>query len=397
MVQEVRHTTKYNDNSSTETLLAGEIVYTDSGTIKVGDGEHIFSQLPEFSSNDTLGDDSTIKSNSAKKIQAHGTLNKNPNATGNYTKVFDWIGTAQEFVDQNIETTHPDWLCFVTDDISAVSDGTYTRSQIDSFLANKADGVGAAVMTSGSQNIEGYKYFLNNSLKSKSGTIDSTQTPAETEYLSMVMAHDKNGQRIGNLEIYHATDGTIGVGINSSVVINGSNVYSGMIGTYISQDGQSSWTYAPTPNNVVSNGNEIATTEHVINVLKAMYPVGAIFIGTTSTCPMAQFFGTWELVAADRSLQGSSTSHAANTTIAAGLPNITGEMWQNAMGKSDEVTTTRSGALSFGNTYGFGSGGNTSINGRHIHFNAANSNTIYGASSTVQPPAYVVNVWRRTA
>ena len=398
MAQEVRHTTKYNDNSSTETLLAGEIVYTDSGTIKVGDGEHIFSQLPEFSSNDTLGDDSTIKSNSAKKIQAHGTLNKNPNATGGYTKVFDWIGSAQEFVDQHIESEHPDWLCFVTDDISAVSDGTYTRSQIDSFLANKADGQGSAVLTTGSQNIEGFKYFLNDGLKSKSGTIDSTQTPSETEYLSTVMAHDKNGQRIGNLEIYHRTDGAIGLGINASVGVNGTNVYSPVISTWISQDGQTKWTDAGThPTQLTSNDQQITTTKHLMDVLKAMYPVGAIFIGTTSTCPMAQFFGTWELVAADRSLQGSSTNHAANTTIAAGLPNITGEMWQNAMGKSDEATTTRSGALSFGSTYGFGSAGNTSINGRHIHFNATNSNSIYGASSTVQPPAYVVNVWRRTA
>lgn len=392
MVQEVRHTTKYNDNSSTETLLAGEIVYTDSGTIKVGDGEHIFSQLPEFSSNDTLGDDSTIKSNSAKKIQAHGTLNKNPNATGNYTKVFDWIGTAQEFVDQNIETTHPDWLCFVTDDISAVSDGTYTRSQIDAFLANKADGQGSAVLTTGSQNIEGYKYFLNDGLKSKSGTIDSTQTPESTEYLSMVMAHDKNGQRIGNLEIYHGTDGSIGIGINSSVGVNGSNVYSGVIGTYISQDGQSSWTHAPTPNNVVSNGHEIATTAHIINVLKAIYPVGAIFIGTTSTCPMAQFFGTWELVAADRSLQGSSTSHAANTTIAAGLPNITGTFQANvtaAYAASGAISTT--GSWNCGHSWdGAGSGGGYSLD-------ASRSSSIYGSSSTVQPPAYVVNVWRRTA
>ena len=391
MVQEVRHTTKYNDNSSTETLLAGEIVYTDSGTIKVGDGEHIFSQLPEFSSNDTLGDDSTIKSNSAKKIQAHGTLNKNPNATGNYTKVFDWIGTAQEFVDQNIETTHPDWLCFVTDDISAVSDGTYTRSQIDAFLANKADGQGSAVLTTGSQNIEGFKYFLNNGLKSKSGTIDSTQTPAETEYLSMVMAHDKNGQRIGNLEIYHGTDGAIGVGINSSVGINGSNVYSGMIGTYISQDGQSSWTYAPTPNNVVSNGHEIATTAHVINVLKAMYPVGAIFLGTTATCPMAQFFGTWELVSSGKALW-TGTGSNANTTIAAGLPNITGTLQALVSGAHGA-----SGAFASDSTWNAYHGWNGDGGGAQYSIDASRSSSIYGNSSTVQPPAYVVNAWRRTA
>ncbi len=396
MAQEVRHTTKYNDNSSTETLLAGEIVYTDSGTIKVGDGEHIFSQLPEFSSNDTLGDDSTIKSNSAKKIQAHGTLNKNPNATGNYTKVFDWIGTAQEFVDQHIESEHPDWLCFVTDDISAVSDGTYTRSQIDAFLANKADGQGSAVLTTGSQSIEGFKYFLNDGLKSKSGTIDSTQTPSETEYLSTVMAHDKNGQRIGNLEIYHRTDGAIGLGINASVGVNGANVYSPVISTWISQDGQTKWTDAgANPTQLTSNDQQITTTKHLMDVLKAMYPVGAIFIGTTSTCPMAQFFGTWELVAADRSLQGSSTNHAANTTIAAGLPNITGSFDAATFAGNTNGTGAFTGSTA---PYNWAVRGTyTDTYGAHYPFSASNSNSIYGNSTTVQPPAYVVNVWRRTA
>ena len=404
MAQEVRHTTKYNDNSSTETLLAGEIVYTDSSTIKVGDGEHIFSQLPEFSSNDTLGDDSTIKSNSAKKIQAHGTLNKNPNATGNYTKVFDWIGTAQEFVDQHIESEHPDWLCFVTDDISAVSDGTYTRSQIDNFLANKADGQGSAVLTSGSQSIEGFKYFLNDGLKSKSGTIDSTQTPTEEEYLENLMAHDKNGVRIGCFFTHHRKDtGAIGAGINSSVNINGSNVFSGGIKTWISQDGLTKWTETITPTNTTANDTQIATTEHVINVLKVMYPVGAIFIGTTSTCPMAQFFGTWELVAADRSLQGSSTNHAADTTIAAGLPNITGTIGNLCVSVSGEAATPAAPTGAFGATRAAVVGGNQAGQGRWIGYldntniDASRSSSIYGNSTTVQPSAYIVNVWRRTA
>lgn len=393
MAQEVRHTTKYSDSSSAQTLLAGEIVYTDSGTIKVGDGTKTFSQLPEFSSNDTLGDDSTIIANSAKKIQAHGTLNKNPNSTGNLSKVFDWIGTSQEFVDQQIETLHPEWLCFVTDDVSGTMSGAYTRDEIDAFLGNKADGVGAAVMTSGSQSIEGYKYFLNSNLKTKSATIDTTQTPTEEEYLENVMAHDKNGARMGCFFSHHKkTTGAVGAGINSSVLINGSLVYSGGIKTWISQDGQSKWTEAPTPDSATDNTTKIATTEHVMNVLKAMYPVGAIFIGTTSTCPMAQFFGTWELVAADRSLQGSSTSHAANTTIAAGLPNITGQFRANA------YNTLFSGPFSDGNSnVNEPAQANWIGTGRLFNFNASNSNSIYGNSSTVQPPAYVVNVWRRTA
>ena len=52
---------------------------------------------------------------------------------------------------------------------------------------------------------------------------------------------------------------------------------------------------------------------------------------------------------------------------------------------------------------GVGSAGNEPGAGRWIGYldgvniNASRSSSLYGASSTVQPPAYVVNVWRRTA
>lgn len=32
-----------------------------------------------------------------------------------------------------------------------------------------------------------------------------------------------------------------------------------------------------------------------IETLKLIYPVGAVYFGTTSTCPLAAFFGTWVL------------------------------------------------------------------------------------------------------
>lgn len=390
MTQEVRHTQR--PGNINEVLAAGEIAYSDSDTIKVGDGSRTFAALPELSSNESLGDNSTIIANSAKKIQAHGTLNKNPNASGNLAKVFDWIGTSQEFVDQNIATVHPDWLCFVTDDVSGTMSGAYTRDEIDAFLSNKADGIGAAVMTSGEQTIQGGKYFLNGGVHHKSTTIDSTQIPSEAEYLSLGMAHDKNNQRIGSLEVYHDAGGNIGMGMKSSVGINGQNIYSPDIATWISQDGQTKWTQTITPSNATLNDTQIATTAHIINVLKAIYPVGAIFIGTTSTCPMSAFFGTWELVAADRSLQGSSTNHAANTTIAAGLPEISGHFAVNS-----PSSTSTSGAFALQSSYGSSGWDGTSGGGRVYDFYASRSSSVYGSSTTVQPPAYVVNVWRRTA
>ena len=129
-----------------------------------------------------------------------------------------------------------------------------------------------------------------------------------------------------------------------------------------------------------------------INVLEQIYPVGSIFIGTTSTCPLSAFFGTWELVAADRCLQGSSVNHTAGSTIAAGLPNITGYFLLN---KTEFLSTT--GAFIRGGTPSGNTAGGGSVQPGDVYFDASHSNSIYGNSSTVQPSAYVVNVWRRTA
>lgn len=132
----------------------------------------------------------------------------------------------------------------------------------------------------------------------------------------------------------------------------------------------------------------------ISNSYKNLFPVGSIYVGTQSTCPLASLIAgsTWTKVSGDRVLQTSSTNHAANTTIAAGLPNISG-----VVGISRNIESS-SGAFSATNVTSSTTGsGNNSTQPRRISFSAASSNAIYGNSSTVQPPAYVVNVWRRTA
>lgn len=398
MTQEVRHTVQPRDDNTV--LLAGEIAYLDSNTIKIGDGTHTFAELPIFSSTNSVADNSTTNTNTSNKLQALGTINKN--SSDSSSVVFDWIGTTQQYSDQNIATQHPDWLCFITDDVSGGSTSEmYTKAEIDSFLISKADGQGSAVMTSGDQSIEGHKTFIgNNCIRAKSTVIDSTTTPEDTEYLQNVISFDKGNRRIGCLETYHNTDGSVGIGLNASVNINGSNVYSPMIGTYISQDGQTKWTYTTTPSSTTANDNQIATTEHIMNILKAIYPVGAIYIGTQSTCPMASFFGTWSLVSSGRALWTGNGSNA-NTTIAAGLPNITGDFAKDEAeyhrlpiyNASGCFTNAGSGTISTHDVDGGWNGGR--LNG--IKMDASRSSSIYGNSTTVQPPAYVVNVWRRTA
>jgi len=138
--------------------------------------------------------------------------------------------------------------------------------------------------------------------------------------------------------------------------------------------------------------NFIATS--ISDTLANLYPVGSIYIGTQTTCPLASLISgsQWEIVATDRALWGGDGSNA-NSTIEAGLPNITGTFQDgNEYGSSDQL----SGAF-----YRTDLPGHTPYDGngypKRAGFDASRSNEIYGRSSTVQPPAYRVNIWRRTA
>lgn len=137
----------------------------------------------------------------------------------------------------------------------------------------------------------------------------------------------------------------------------------------------------------------------VIQVLEGMYPIGSVYLGTQSTCPMSVFFGTWELVSSGKALwTGDGTN--ANTTINAGLPNITGTIYYTKdTGYSSSPTLISSWTQEQsgdGNQPGIQGNVSTQKSG-YGTFDASKSNAIYGNSNTVQPPAYIVNVWRRTA
>ena len=133
------------------------------------------------------------------------------------------------------------------------------------------------------------------------------------------------------------------------------------------------------------------------NTLSALYPVGSIYIGTQSTCPLATLISgsTWVKVSEGRVLQGSDSSHSAGTTIKAGLPNITSNPSANVL--CHQNTSDNDEALGYvygGTAKGWGT--SSGVYG-HFTFDASRSNSIYGNSSTVQPPAFVVNIWQRTA
>lgn len=118
-------------------LQRGEIgVEMDTYKAKVGDGVTYWNDLP-YMAGGADGDNITINLNDDDKAQAIGLINKNE-AVGATNPIYDWIGTYAEFTAQAIATTHPDWLCFITDDGGAIS-GIYTAAECDALFARKAD------------------------------------------------------------------------------------------------------------------------------------------------------------------------------------------------------------------------------------------------------------------
>ena len=131
-------------------------------------------------------------------------------------------------------------------------------------------------------------------------------------------------------------------------------------------------------------------TDVTLTLLNTLYPVGAIYIGTMNACPLqALGVGTWTLVSSGRVLQGTGTGQTVGSTVEAGLPNITGNTGINVAGYHPTGcffadSTVTNGATASRGAYGFG-----------IGIDASTSSSIYGNSTTVQPPAYLVNIWER--
>ena len=150
------------------------------------------------------------------------------------------------------------------------------------------------------------------------------------------------------------------------------------------------------------------TREQVNRLLEAQkladHPVGSIYQSTGPTSPAALFGGTWEQIASDRVLMGASRSHAAGTTVKAGLPNIAGSLSETSndgktspfRGNKNAISSIGALAVTEASSPFCGYAGYEGST-YDILFNASRSNSIYGSSDTVQPAAYFVHIWRRVA
>ena len=151
----------------------------------------------------------------------------------------------------------------------------------------------------------------------------------------------------------------------------------------------------------IPTGTLVQQFRAVIDALKGeaadklgYYPVGSIYQSTDATSPAALFGGSWEEIASERVLMGASSTHAAGSTVKAGLPNITGSFVANV--RSDKQVI--SGAFTAGDRIiTTGMGDSSGAGAYKFSLDASKSNAIYGRSSTVQPAAYYVHIWHRVA
>lgn len=140
------------------------------------------------------------------------------------------------------------------------------------------------------------------------------------------------------------------------------------------------------------------------NFLLAAHPVGSIYQTISPENPSVTFGGgTWKKIAQDRVLMGASDTHPAGTTAEAGLPNITGTIDSRPHNSDNNIY----GCLAYP-TGAFGENmragdalssiapGAPSRQSDIVSIDASRSNPIYGASTTVQPPAYFTYTWLRT-
>jgi hypothetical protein len=128
----------------------------------------------------------------------------------------------------------------------------------------------------------------------------------------------------------------------------------------------------------------------VLSNLQSVYPIGSLYIGINDNCPIANLFGTWEKVAEGLCLQGAKDSQVPGETVEAGLPDhqhaplfIHPSWFDDGESGSYFESTGRDPHPVVANP--------------DSHTGNVSNNSIYGKSDTVQPPAYLVNVWKRTA
>lgn len=190
-----------------------------------------------------------------------------------------------------------------------------------------------------------------------------------------------------------------------------------------SEENAKTWDPTQYVQSVTESNGKITVTKGggdstLINLIDTFYPIGSVYMSADNSKTKADFpfmqYGTWKEVPANLCLQTGAIGEAG-TRRSAGLPNITGginiadNLCVNGVTLSDLergwcIITGETGALQKTSSI-FGAQGRAWVHDdgiyqvddkRRIQLDASQSNSIYGSSDTVQPPAYMVRAWVRT-
>ena len=194
------------------------------------------------------------------------------------------------------------------------------------------------------------------------------------------------------------------VSVKCDSSISPSKEYSGLIGI------------AGEKNNRQLTAREPYLTQTIFDQL---YPIGSVYITMNPEKPFQNLTGIeseWEPISQGMCLWGSNESHPkSGENISAGLPNITGKIGNptktadgevltgldhDSPGNNPDGTAHTKSAIYLGDRVTDRGGMATTVGARASGYltmtlDANRNNPIYGNSNTVQPPAFVVHIWKR--
>lgn len=128
-------------------------------------------------------------------------------------------------------------------------------------------------------------------------------------------------------------------------------------------------------------------------LLELLFPVGAVYFGTMSTCPLQTLgVGTWQALPPDKVIQIAGTRGSVGDTLNESLPNITGRLNMNIS------YSGATGALRVIGGLSEIAEANRDMQGSYATtFDASRSSSTYQDNAPVQQDAFLLNGWRRIA
>ena len=218
--------------------------------------------------------------------------------------------------------------------------------------------------------------------------IDVTTAPAEQKS-TRIFFSDKNNKWISEIGVYKNTDD----GVVSQITANNDTAGVAELQIICKKDG-SKYATCPTPPAADDNSTKISNTQwvnsRITSIMGTVYPVGSLYFGTQSTCPLAAIIdgSTWEKVGTSLTLSVNTSVPVKGNGIALGLTN-----GANNVG----LTTTNNYFVGKTEAYGEAVSPTGTYSGTSGIFGVTTDSAKSGIVGTVTRTALTVNIWKRTA